>query len=63
MDVEIVPNVKVCIEEQDVEWVNSRINYDHVGQAYISLFQVATFKGWLQIMADAVDSRENVSFT
>lgn len=61
MSVEIIPNVKICIEEYGVEWVNSPINYDDVGHAYISLFQVATFKGWLAIMADAVDSRENVS--
>ena len=61
MSVEIIPNVKICIEENNVEWVNSPINYDDVGHAYISLFQVATFKGWLAIMADAVDSREKVS--
>ena len=61
MSVEIIPNVKICIEENNVEWVNSPINYDNVGNAYISLFQVATFKGWLAIMADAVDSREKVS--
>lgn len=22
---------------------------DHVGKAYLSLFQVATFKGWIQV--------------
>ena len=61
MSVEIIPNVKTCIEENNTEWVNSPINYDDVGHAYISLFQVATFKGWLAIMADAIDSREEVS--
>lgn len=34
------------------------MNFDHVGMAYLSLFQVATFKGWMQIMKDATDSRE-----
>ena len=58
---EIIPNVKTCIDENNTEWVNSPINYDDVGHAYISLFQVATFKGWLAIMADAIDSREEVS--
>ena len=29
--------------------------------AYLSLFQIATFKGWLAIMNDAIDSRDNVS--
>ena len=42
-------------------WINSEMKFDHVGWAYLSLFQVATFKGWMKIMADAVDSR-NVSF-
>ena len=34
------------------------MNFDHVGYAYLSLFQVATFKGWLPIMADATDARQ-----
>lgn len=34
------------------------MNFDHVGKAYLSLFQVATFKGWMQIMKDATDSRD-----
>ena len=38
-------------------WINSEMKFDHVGWAYLSLFQVATFKGWMKIMADAVDSR------
>ena len=37
------------------------MKFDNVGWAYLSLFQVATFKGWLKIMSDATDSR-NVSF-
>ena len=55
---EIVPNVQTCLDENNTEWVNSAITFDHVGHAYISLFQVATFKGWLEIMYDAIDSRE-----
>ena len=55
---EIVPDVVTCLAENNTEWVNSRITFDHVGIAYISLFQVATFKGWVPIMNDAIDSRE-----
>lgn len=55
---EIVPDVQTCLSENNTEWVNSAITFDHVGHAYISLFQVATFKGWLEIMYDAIDSRE-----
>ena len=35
-----------------------RINYDNVGLAYLCLFQIATFKGWMDIMDDAIDSVE-----
>ena len=55
---EIVPDVVTCLAENNTEWVNSKITFDHVGHAYICLFQVATFKGWQQIMNDAIDSRE-----
>lgn len=34
------------------------MNFDHVGKAYLCLFQVATFKGWILIMNDAIDSRD-----
>ncbi|KAF3704172.1 Sodium channel protein type 4 subunit alpha A Voltage-gated sodium channel subunit alpha Nav1.4a [Channa argus] len=44
---------------QDARWVNVKVNYDNVGQGYLSLLQVATFKGWMDIMYSAVDSREN----
>ncbi|XP_011491046.1 sodium channel protein type 4 subunit alpha B isoform X1 [Oryzias latipes] len=42
----------------DVRWKNVKINYDNVGMGYLSLLQVATFKGWMDIMYAAVDSRE-----
>ena len=58
MSAEIVPNVEACLSENNTQWVNSWITFDHVGHAYISLFQVATFKGWIAIMNDAIDSRE-----
>lgn len=54
---EIVPDRNACIAENK-SWENSAMNFDHVGKAYLCLFQVATFKGWIQIMNDAIDSRE-----
>ena len=57
---EIVPDVEGCLAENNTKWENSPITFDDVPNAYISLFQVATFKGWLAIMADAIDSREEV---
>ncbi|XP_070490836.1 sodium channel protein 60E-like isoform X2 [Chironomus tepperi] len=38
-------------------WINSKITFDHVGMGYLALFQIATFEGWMEVMADAVDSR------
>uniref|UniRef100_A0A8C7M8G1 Sodium channel protein n=1 Tax=Oncorhynchus kisutch TaxID=8019 RepID=A0A8C7M8G1_ONCKI len=43
---------------QEARWVNVKVNYDNVGLGYLSLLQVATFKGWMDIMYAAVDSRE-----
>nr|QRG33296.1 paralytic [Schistocerca americana] len=54
---EIIPDKNSCLAE-NYTWVNSPMNFDHVGKAYLCLFQVATFKGWIQIMNDAIDSRE-----
>ena len=39
-----------------------RINYDNTMMAYLCLFQIATFKGWGDIMDDAVDSPTKVIF-
>ncbi|KAL9916057.1 na channel protein 60E isoform 2-T2 [Glossina fuscipes fuscipes] len=45
-----------CIE-QNYSWINSKITFDHVGMGYLALLQVATFEGWMEVMADAVDAR------
>lgn len=37
-------------------FLHCRISFDNVALAYLSLFQIATFKGWMDIMDDAVDS-------
>ncbi|KAF4111949.1 hypothetical protein G5714_006744 [Onychostoma macrolepis] len=39
-------------------WKNVKINFDNVGAGYLALLQVATFKGWMDIMYAAVDSRD-----
>ncbi|NXV85515.1 SCN4A protein, partial [Calonectris borealis] len=39
-------------------WTNNAVNFDNVGMGYLALLQVATFKGWMDIMYAAVDSRE-----
>ncbi|KAG6444901.1 hypothetical protein O3G_MSEX003637 [Manduca sexta] len=54
---EFIPDRNACVSENYL-WENSPMNFDHIGNAYLSLFQVSTFKGWIQIMNDAIDSRE-----
>ncbi|XP_063159402.1 sodium channel protein type 5 subunit alpha-like [Candoia aspera] len=41
--------------------INKTVNFDHVGNGYLALLQVATFKGWLDIMYAAVDSANDTS--
>ncbi|XP_018330937.1 sodium channel protein para isoform X3 [Agrilus planipennis] len=56
---EIIPDKNAC-QAENYTWENSPMNFDHVGKAYLCLFQVATFKGWIPIMNDAIDSREQI---
>ncbi|RWS16117.1 skeletal muscle sodium channel alpha subunit-like protein, partial [Dinothrombium tinctorium] len=53
-----VANKTVCLSLNNTEWYNPQVNFDNVLNGYLSLFQVATFKGWLPIMTYAIDSRE-----
>ncbi|KAK2906120.1 hypothetical protein Q8A73_010063 [Channa argus] len=41
----------------EFRWKNVKINFDNVGVGYLALLQVATFKGWMDIMYAAVDSQ------
>ncbi|XP_044274222.1 sodium channel protein type 3 subunit alpha-like isoform X4 [Varanus komodoensis] len=43
---------------QPARWKNVKVNFDNVGAGYLALLQVATFKGWMDIMYAAVDSRD-----
>ncbi|XP_068184659.1 sodium channel, voltage-gated, type I-like, alpha [Antennarius striatus] len=54
-----VKNKNDCLDlGNDVaRWKNLKINFDNVGFGYLALLQVATFKGWMDIMYAAVDSQ------
>ncbi|XP_050539645.1 sodium channel protein 60E-like isoform X2 [Daktulosphaira vitifoliae] len=56
LSVNITNNRSDCML-QNYTWLNSKISFDNVGIAYLALFQVATFEGWMEVMADAVDAR------
>ncbi|XP_044859349.1 sodium channel protein type 4 subunit alpha-like isoform X3 [Mauremys mutica] len=45
-------------QSQSLKWENAKVTFDHVGMGYLALLQVATFKGWMDIMYAAVDSRD-----
>jgi hypothetical protein len=57
LDASIVDDQEACLAN-NYNWVNSWVNFDDVGRAYLALFQVATFKGWTAVMNDAIDSRQ-----
>ncbi|XP_007943946.1 sodium channel protein type 10 subunit alpha [Orycteropus afer afer] len=57
----IVNNKSDCEQQNHTGnffWVNMKVNFDNVAMGYLALLQVATFKGWMDIMYAAVDSRE-----
>ncbi|XP_048200215.1 sodium channel protein type 1 subunit alpha isoform X5 [Perognathus longimembris pacificus] len=49
--------LKLIERNETARWKNVKVNFDNVGFGYLSLLQVATFKGWMDIMYAAVDSR------
>uniref|UniRef100_A0A8C6NPB1 Sodium channel protein n=1 Tax=Nothobranchius furzeri TaxID=105023 RepID=A0A8C6NPB1_NOTFU len=57
--INIVNNKSDCLSlvNDSARWKNVKINFDNVGAGYLALLQVATFKGWMDIMYAAVDSR------
>ncbi|KAM6474329.1 sodium channel protein type 8 subunit alpha isoform 3-T5 [Liasis olivaceus] len=61
-EIEEVNNKTECEKLMDpngteIRWKNVKINFDNVGAGYLALLQIATFKGWMDIMYAAVDSR------
>ncbi|KAF7997448.1 hypothetical protein HCN44_006019 [Aphidius gifuensis] len=56
LDISVVNTMDECLSK-NYTWENSKITFDHVGIAYLALFQVATFEGWMEVMQDAVDAR------
>uniref|UniRef100_A0A663MQ96 Sodium channel protein n=1 Tax=Athene cunicularia TaxID=194338 RepID=A0A663MQ96_ATHCN len=61
-EVDQINNFSQCEEliknNQSARWKNVKVNFDNVGFGYLSLLQVATFKGWMDIMYAAIDSRD-----
>ncbi|XP_067115667.1 sodium channel, voltage-gated, type I-like, alpha [Osmerus mordax] len=56
---EEIANKTACLNAAagGASWKNVKINFDNVGAGYLALLQVATYKGWMDIMYAAVDSR------
>ncbi|XP_057361442.1 sodium channel protein type 7 subunit alpha isoform X2 [Manis pentadactyla] len=56
-----VTNKNQCeslVFNESVPWENANLNFDNVGNGFLSLLQVATFNGWITIMNSAVDSTD-----
>uniref|UniRef100_A0A8C1RMP5 Sodium channel protein n=1 Tax=Cyprinus carpio TaxID=7962 RepID=A0A8C1RMP5_CYPCA len=53
-----INNKSECLEMNSTQyyWTKVKVNFDNVGAGYLALLQ-ATFKGWMEIMYAAVDSR------
>ncbi|KAM9332676.1 sodium channel protein type 2 subunit alpha-like [Pholidichthys leucotaenia] len=59
-DAAFINNKTECEAYNDTSvyyWSKVKVNFDNVGAGYLALLQVATFKGWMDIMFAAVDSR------
>lgn len=59
VDWKLVPNKEVCCQKavtHGYSWVNTVSNYDNVFEGYLSLLQVATFEGWMELMSYSVDA-------
>ena len=57
---EIIPNKEICDQEkangEPAEWRNAWVTFDNTMMAYLALLQIATWKGWIDVMNDAIDS-------
>ncbi|XP_068092027.1 sodium channel protein type 5 subunit alpha-like [Hyperolius riggenbachi] len=62
VDISIADNMTMCkaLNITEAYWTKVKVNFDNVGAGYLALLQVATFKGWMDIMYAAVDSRPGV---
>ncbi|XP_063429093.1 sodium channel protein para-like isoform X4 [Mytilus trossulus] len=61
----IVAHYNDCIKnanETGYKWVNPDVNFDTVYNAYLALFQVATYKGWTLIMDNAIDTPTEIGY-
>uniref|UniRef100_A0A3P9BFX7 Sodium channel protein n=1 Tax=Maylandia zebra TaxID=106582 RepID=A0A3P9BFX7_9CICH len=56
-----VKHMKDC-NFTDSKVKNVKVNFDNVGMGYLALLQVATFKGWMDIMYAAVDSQKQPDY-
>lgn len=61
LGIDFVPDRETCIMK-NYTWINAPVNFDNVIEAYLSLLQVATFKGWIQVILNAIDARVCIIF-
>ena len=54
--IDTVENKTECLSLSNTTWLNKKINFDNVLIGYISLLQIATFEGWIELIESGVDS-------
>jgi len=45
-----------CLAYPNHQWINSDYNFDHLGQALLTLFVIASKDGWVNIMYTGIDA-------
>lgn len=59
--VETVDDREQCEKVTGIHWKNAFMHFDDVFDSYYSLLEVSSFKGWIQIINNAVDSTVSLS--
>ena len=55
-DIRNVMNRSQCEADPRNEWLNQQYNFDHLGQALMALFVLASRDGWVDIMYNGIDA-------
>ena len=53
----IASNAEQCFNVTGASWINPTVNFDHIGNAFVALMEVATMEGWTNILQNAVNMR------
>ncbi|XP_072043529.1 voltage-dependent T-type calcium channel subunit alpha-1G-like [Amphiura filiformis] len=55
-DIRMIRNRTQCEANPRNQWLNQQYNFDHLGQALMALFVLASRDGWVEIMYNGIDA-------